>query len=307
MSDTAKTIDSGQLQIEVLPDLGARLSRITFGTDKGATNLTPSEPTGFQMVPYSNRIRNGRFKFSGVEYLLANSQKHAIHGVARNLPWVVVESDPNSISCVFVSTPEYDSKTGISANFPFPFRATVTYKISDAQLDQILTIENIGDSPMPAGGGFHPYFLTALVPNEMIEICAQVNGEYPTESDVPLPIGPLRPVSSESDFRILKALPVGMDRGFGGWDGKLTIYWPVSKIAAWISASSNLQNLILYTPAGKNFCAIEPVANMTDGFNYLGDSRFNCGVSVLEPGQILTMGYSIRISANIEPDRLGST
>jgi aldose 1-epimerase len=170
MIETVKIIGSSTLEVEVLPEQGARLTRITYQTEKGPIDITPADPTGFQMVPYSNRIRSGKFHFNGVEYLLGNSEKHSNHGVARNQPWVVADQNSNLIKCDFTSIPQFDSKTGIFANYPFPFQASVTYKISEAQLDQVLTVENTGSSPRPVGGGFHPYFRTSL--GEMINTCS---------------------------------------------------------------------------------------------------------------------------------------
>ena len=306
MPDAHIILGSSHLEVEISPAQGARLTRITYKSEKGPIDITPNEPTGFHMVPYSNRIRNGRFRVNGVEYQLGNGEKHSNHGVTRNQPWFVADQDFRQVRCEITSIPQFDSKTGIYANFPFAFRASVTYKVNDAQLEQELTVENTGSSPMPVGGGFHPYFRTSLGPTETIEIRAQVKGEYPTESDVPLPVGPLRPVSSERDFRRLKSLPVGLDHCFGGWDGRLLMYWPVSKIAAWMEGSNTLKHLVLYSPEGKGFCAIEPVANMTNGINCLNDPRYDTGICKLEPGQGFSMGYSTKIEANINSEQLQS-
>ena len=50
--------------------------------------------SSFLMIPYSNRIAGGSFRFAGQQYQLAKGENHAIHGDVRKRPWVVIEQRP---------------------------------------------------------------------------------------------------------------------------------------------------------------------------------------------------------------------
>ena len=50
------------------------------------------DSASFLMVPYSNRIENGRFTFLKKEYQLDNVEQQAIHGDVRRRPWNTEES-----------------------------------------------------------------------------------------------------------------------------------------------------------------------------------------------------------------------
>ena len=52
----------------------------------------------FLMVPYSNRIEDGRFSFLKKNYQLDNADQHAIHGDVRERPWHTEGSDQTRLS-----------------------------------------------------------------------------------------------------------------------------------------------------------------------------------------------------------------
>ena len=50
-----------------------------------------SNGSSFTLAPYSNRIRDGVFRFEGRRYALRHPEKHAIHGDVRDRPWRVTK------------------------------------------------------------------------------------------------------------------------------------------------------------------------------------------------------------------------
>ena len=56
-----------------------------------------------------------------------------------------------------------------------------------------------------------------------------------------------------------------------------------------------MEHVILYSPNGEKFFALEPVTNANDGFNLFAQGDTSCGVVVLQPGETLKTGFEIRL------------
>ena len=77
------------------------------------------------------------------------------HGFARNAVWGVADTkadDAASVTLSLSSSPE------TRESYPWDFRVDLTYRLSGATLRIEPRVHNTGDSPMPFGFGFHPYF-----------------------------------------------------------------------------------------------------------------------------------------------------
>ena len=128
-----------------------------------------------------------------------------------------------------------------------------------------------------------------------VELQIKVGGVYP--GDTPLPTGPAVPLGPEQDFSTQRPLNVVLDHCFAGWDRQAVIEWPGSGVNARIQADQGMEHVILFSPEGKEFFALEPVTNANDGFNLLAQGDKNCGVVVLEPGETLMTGFRIIIES----------
>ena len=78
-------------------------------------------------------------------------------------------------------------------------------------------------------------------------------------------------------------------------EGTLAFAWPGSGVKARIQADPGMEHVIVYSPEGENFFAVEPVTNANDGINLLAQGITNCGVVVLKPGEALKTGFQIVI------------
>src|SRR4051812_45258830 len=67
--------------------------------------LRAADCPSYLLVPWSNRIRGGRFVFRGKEHQLQVnfSDGTAIHGVVRDYPWSVERADERSLVATFDS------------------------------------------------------------------------------------------------------------------------------------------------------------------------------------------------------------
>lgn len=292
-------LENELLRLAIDPGIGASVVGFELRRDGDLLPLLRPAPdplgrssnaSSFTLAPYSNRIRDGVFCFEGRGHRLRHGEKHAIHGDVRDRPWRVVSKSATGVAV------EIDSRDFADFNFPFPIVCRARFALEGPILAMSLRLENAGSERMPAGFGFHPYFERALVAGENVRLGFRVTGVYPGET--PLPTGPPIPVPGTMDFSKPRSLEVTLDQCFSGWDGRALLEWPVSGVRAHVEASSVFGHVILYSPAGEPFFALEPVTNANDGLNLLASGQAGTGVVVLAAGEALEGEVRIRIEAH---------
>ena len=119
---------------------------------------------GVPLIPWPNRIADGRYSFDGAEYQLALSEpeKHnAIHGFLRWRPWRAVEREPARVAM--------EARLLPLAGYPFALHVRVEYALDEQGLTVTTSARNIGERACPYAAGKHPY----LSPGEgVIDGCA---------------------------------------------------------------------------------------------------------------------------------------
>ena len=296
-------IDSDDMRLEVCPEAGASIVSFELAMGDAWISLMRPTPPGvvealdtdgmasFNLLPFSNRIRDARFLFRGKSYQLRDNfpDGTAIHGDVWKRPWKVAGEGPDFLELSFDSA-EYGD-----INFPFPFRVRLYYRIAGLVFDTELELTNSGGEAMPAGFGFHPYFRRTLTDSrEDVRFEARVGGVYP--GDTPLPTGPPVSLAPYQDFSTLRPLEdTGLDHCFSGWGGRATIFWPGSGVCVKYECDPVFTHLIVYTPQGEDFFAVEPVTNCNDAFNLAEAGQEGTGVRVLEPGESLSGRFRIRV------------
>ncbi len=107
---------------------------------------------GQKLIPWPNRIRDGRYTFGGRPQQLALTEParhNASHGLARHVPWVLVEHSASSVTQSVTIYPQ--------PGWPGILRASITVALADDGLTVTLVAANIGDSDVPFGYAAHPY------------------------------------------------------------------------------------------------------------------------------------------------------
>ena len=303
---TAIDLHNDQLRLAVDPQAGAGILAFHGCIGDRWLPLMPDtrEPgcdlaaASFLMIPYSNRIADGTFTFEGQHYQLDNTAAHAIHGDARKRPWRIVEQSPTHLRCVFTSA-SHDS-----VNWPWPFEAQAVYELRDDALHMEVTLTNRGDTAMPGGFGWHPYFSRYLTrEGELVMLEFPLEGAYPDANDTRIPSGPLAPLKPHQDFaREREFTPVNfLDTCCYGFSGG-HIAWPDSGVRLRFEPAANCRHLVLYNPEGKPYFAVEPVLNANDGVNLLGRGEPTAGTTVLQPGETLTSDCVLRMTLPTAPD-----
>lgn len=107
---------------------------------------------GAVLVPWPNRVGDGRYTFAGAEHQLALTEparRNAIHGLARWSSWRALEQQPGLVLMGTRIHPQ--------PGYPFELEVTVRYALHDAGLTVTTTARNLGEGPCPFGAGHHPY------------------------------------------------------------------------------------------------------------------------------------------------------
>ena len=238
------------------------------------------DAASFHMLPYSNRIRDARFTFEGRTVQLGRVERHAIHGALRKLPWDVLDADASRLLC------RIDSREHDGVDWPWPIVATIDARLDGPTLRSAMTLENAGSTPMPAGLGWHPYFVREI-DGAAPELTLPVESVYPDAVGDCLPDGAPVTLPSELDFRTARALDraTRIDCCLAGFGGTARIAWPAAGIALELRASEACDHLVFFNPDAPHF-AVEPVTHANDAFN-LAERGIEAGRAVLGPGERL--------------------
>lgn len=240
-------------------------------------SATELSDCNFLLLPYSNRIRDGQFKFEGNSYQLDNASGHAIHGFLRDQAWAVNEASENRLIATF------DSDDSASGNWPWPLIARCEFSITGPVISCLLEVQNTGNTAMPIGGGWHPYFVRNLKKAHP-ELTIPVTGVYPDGDGDCLPTGGPEPIPKLLSFKNKTALPPNqrIDHCFSGLSKPLEIHWPDVGATLTMRGSDNFTHAILYNP-DKPYFALEPVTHANDGVN-LSSQEIDSGIETLAAG-----------------------
>jgi aldose 1-epimerase len=295
------TLENSVWKLEVAPDVGASvfgLSAMLNGvwqpimrptTPESLAEKKSSACSSFTLAPFSNRIKDAKFKFHGHEYQLraTTADGGTQHGDVRNRPWRV-EKLGNMLECFF------DSPDFTDFNFPFAFTMRVTYSLDGLDFLTTLELENVGPEVMPAGFGIHPYFVRRLPGSGDAVLQFAAKKYYESDSSF-IPTAPGVQVTPDLDFSSPRELgSTQLNHCFTTWDGHAKLSWPGSKIHVELEASEVFAHFIAFT-SPDHTVALEPVSNVTDGFNLLERGQGQTGVAELEHGQRLRGQIRLRL------------
>ena len=281
----------GDALLPIMPDTRRDDDGVAYPRAAAAStdnrNIPPLECSSFFMVPYSNRIRGGRFTFEGKEYYLGREDTHAIHGCVRDRPFTVRSVDAQVLRAVFESS-DHD------VDWPWPFRLEIGYTIEKRRLTIDMCLNNLADSAMPAGFGIHPYFSKVLgdAGRDDALLSFGAAGVF-TEDDDHMPTGPPLHHPMLGAYRRLDHPPRG-NHYFAGYEGGGRIVWPGSGLGLSVVCDPVFRQLVVFAPDAPYF-AFEPVTNAADGFNLRSRGIEGHGVSILQPRESLAGAVSFTL------------
>lgn len=277
----------GDFELVLDPAFGARINCARYkGRDVLRPVLDEADPdplqaASFPLVPFSNRVRDGVFAYDGETYRLAQNwriERNAIHGEGWKQAWRIVRQSDTFCELAFSGT----------AWWPWTYDCRQFTEIGPDRMRQVLVVTNCGNTDMPAGLGFHPYFPRAA--ETRLEF--QAKRVWP-----PLSVAPFRaqPIAGPFDFSHEKGFaPDHIDHCYQGWTGTARIRNSVPGLQIDIDTASAARHCVLYVPSGEPHFCLEPVTHLSGALNGAGGEA--SGLARLKPGESLSMAMQIRAS-----------
>ncbi len=266
-----------EMEFAVAPETGGS---VLFWRYNGVDLLRPANensqrrenPLGFAafpLFPFSGRIGNARFPFAGRDIHLTPNfppEPHAIHGQAWTGAWRVVESSERFTHIAF----EY-----ATGDWPWPYRAEQIFRLERRTLAVELRLTNIGEAPMPAGMGWHPYF-----PSDGAKIVPRVSHLWPNKVNN-LPNDP-EPICAADFFGNGAVADLSLDNCFSTAGSEHEIRWPARDLTVSIRTGARFKFVVIFTPAGENFFCFEPVTHAPNAVNSKLPAEIT-GAKILQP------------------------
>jgi aldose 1-epimerase len=253
---------------------------------------------GIKMIPFPNRIEDGRYRFGGEEHTLPINfpqQNHAIHGLISGEELSLLGTKQGD---AFATVSLKLDLTGRHEGYPFALVVEINYTLSVRGFMVETLATNTGDVRLPFGDGWHPYYAFGDcqdVDSWRITIPARSRVEM---NERLIPTGRFSPISG-SDYDFLKARRIGsldLDDVFTDvieTEGKTTTVLSSDELgmAMEIWQDRAYPYLVIFTPPGdeRTCIAVEPMTCNTNAFNN------GQGLIVLEPGESFRGTYGVRL------------
>jgi len=256
----------------VVTELGATLRSLQVGgrdvVNGFPADTSPSGGRGQQLIPWPNRIRDGRYEFDGKLQQLALTEParhNASHGLARYVPWRLLDHQSESVTQEVTIYPQ----TG----WPGILTARATYRVGPDGLTVTVEAVNRGTGRIPFGYGAHPYLTVGedLVDEVSLEIPAS---SWLAVDDRLLPTELRSADGSEFDWRTARRVgSVTLDTAFTGLARGADGRWQVSIRLAdrctylWGDESMRWTQVFTGGPYRNWGIAVEPMTCGPDAFN----------------------------------------
>ena len=287
-------LDFGDLSATIA-QVGAGIRSLRFAesdlTEPYPAGEQPPSACGIVLVPWPNRVADGRWEFEGEPRqldLTEPAKRNAIHGLLRRRPYELVEQSDSMVTQAATVYPE--------PGYPFLLDTTVTHELHTEGLQVTHTISNAGETAAPVAVGAHPYLRIADVPPEQLTVTVAARTRF--ETDDRSNVTGESPVAGTS-FDLSAGRRVSeleLDTGFADLpdgpvehilaadDGRQVVLW-ADEAFRYVQVFTHRS---FATKPGGVALAVEP---MTAPANALNSGR---GLRWLEPGETWSVSWGVR-------------
>lgn len=282
-------------QRAVITEVGAALRVYAVGDSDVLLGFAADEVIkggrGQQLIPWPNRIRDGRYEFAGVTQQLALTEParhNASHGLARHVPWILTEHESDAVTLTVVLYPQ--------PGWPGILSASLRYALDQDGLTTTVSARNVGDTDVPFGYGAHPYLTAGEAAVDELTVTVPA-ASYLTVDDRLLPRS-VEPVDG-TDFDLRTPAAIGkrtFDTAFTDvalTEDRWTVRLERGERFAELWAEAAFGWLQLYTGADQRNIgvAVEPMTCGPDAFN-AGPTHDS--MRTLTPGEEFTGRWGMR-------------
>jgi len=297
---------AGELAVAITPDVGGSLASFTrrwheggrerelhwlrAASDEGLAQRNPLAMASFPLVPFCNRIRDGRAQFEGREIRFppnhpAEDSPHPLHGIGWQRPWEVVSAREDEAVLAL--------RVEAGPAWPWAFSARQVVRLDPRRLQVQIELRNEDTAAMPAGIGHHPYF--PHTPGTRLQTDTRAMWEGDDEvMPTGLVDGPV--VRQLREGALLSQLHT--DNNFTGWSREARFAWPADgegpARGLVLQAEAPLDFFVLYCQRGYDYVCAEPVSQCTDWLNLAG--RYGpevLGGTRVAPGETLAARFTL--------------
>ncbi len=232
------------------------------------------------LCPFPGRVEHGKYDYDNNTYQLEtneNNRNNAIHGKVAHefFECIHSENSENKAVLTFSYTPKKLDK-----GYPFAYRVQAKYIITNENLLLDISIENLDETNIPFGLGWHPYFVCPDMQSSILQFNSTKEILCDTEM---IPIDE-KAVIISSPFKIED---LHFDTCFTLNDKKVSLQTDTYSIDMVVLNSEN-QFIQIFTPHSRDCIALEPMTCAPDAFNN------QMGLLELKPSTSYT--YSIKLN-----------
>lgn len=151
---------------------------------------------GTPLIPWPNRLADGRYEFDGTEYQVALTEpekRNAIHGFLRWRSWEALEHQGHAVTMATTIHP--------MKGYPFTLQVRVHYELTDGGLVVTTSATNVGTKACPYGVGQHPYLSPGSGPIDDCILRIDAATRVLTDDERQLPTGLEDVTDTPYDFR----------------------------------------------------------------------------------------------------------
>jgi len=258
-------VTNASFSCKIYPNLGASIQELSYGevsVIRGFKQVDDykTEHTSSILCPFPGRIEHGKYTYNGQNYQLnpnENNRNNAIHGKVAHEFFELVASESNAehASLTFAYIHQ-----NLCEGYPFPFEIQVHYLFTKLSVRVDFTFSNKGDSVIPFGLGWHPYFLSPDLSKSVLTFNSSEEILCDTEM---IPQGEKTIAFSDP----MKVAHQHFDTCFTLDDNTINFETPDYGFTMKI-LQDDLQFIQIFTPAARDCIAIEPMTCAPDVFNY---------------------------------------
>ena len=303
MSEVPRPASGDQIEIAfeeqraVVVEVGGGLRSYSTGArevlDGYAADEMCRSGRGQVLIPWPNRIEDGRYEFGGRSHQLPIDdvdENDAIHGLVRWAAWRVEEREPHRVVMGHVIHPR--------PGYPFALALSIEYLLSAEGLGVSVTATNVGEQTCPYGCGAHPYLRIGSTAVDSLTLRAPARTVlHSNDRGIPVAAEPL--AGTGLDFRHARSIgETKLDNAFtdlerdGDGRARVTLSDPAGGDSVTLWMDENYGYVMLFTgdplpDVARRSLAVEPMTCPPNAFRS-GESLVS-----LDPGQPFTSSWGI--------------
>jgi aldose 1-epimerase len=247
---------------------------------------------GQNLIPWPNRIRDGRYTFDGTTQqlpLTEPARRNASHGLARYVPWVLVDHKADSVTNRIRIHPQ--------PGWPGTLESTITHQLSQDGLTVTVEATNAGTTDLPFGYGAHPYLTVGESTVDEVALTVPATSYLEVDDDrlLPLKLSPVEGTAYDlREGRVLgsMSLDTAMTDLARDSDGRWRVRLVLGDRFAELWGDETMRWTQVFTGGPKRdlSVAVEPMTCGPDAFN-AGPTHDD--MRVLAPGETFVGQWGI--------------